>query len=79
MSKTLEKLPEDIQGIIFQYAYKCKKEQNFYLNKELTSMILSLLDKCECCFVFKRPICKDCDKIAFNWISGWNYMGCYMF
>ena len=46
MSKTLEKLPQDIQGIIFQYAYKCKKEQNFYLNKELTSMILSQLDKC---------------------------------
>ena len=42
MSKTLEKLPEDIQGIIFQYAYKCKKEQNFYCKQRVEHrMILS--------------------------------------
>ena len=47
MSKILENLPEELQGIIFEYAYKCKKEQNFYINKELTSMILKQLDKCD--------------------------------
>ena len=31
----LESLPEDVQKIIFSYAFKCKKKQNFYINKEL--------------------------------------------
>ena len=31
---TLEKLPDELQLIIFSYAIKCKKDQNFYINKQ---------------------------------------------
>lgn len=73
MSKTLENLPEEIQGIIFEYAYKCKKEQNFFINRELTSMILKQLDKCDNRKIFHMSLCRKCDSIAFDWFL---YMGC---
>ena len=28
---SLETLPVDVQKIVFEYAFKCKKEQNFYI------------------------------------------------
>ena len=76
MNNTLEKLPEDIQRIIFGYAYKCKREQNFYINKELMSMILKQLEKCDNIKVFNMSLCGKCDSMAFDWFS---YMGCALF
>ena len=35
---SLETLPVDVQKIVFEYAFKCKKEQNFYINKELCNI-----------------------------------------
>ena len=76
MSKILENLPEELQGIIFEYAYKCKKEQNFYLNKELTLLVSTQLNKCENRKIFHMSLCRYCDSIAFDWFS---YMGCALF
>ena len=39
----LEKLPEVLQGKIFEMIFSCKKNQNFYINKELTNFILFYL------------------------------------
>jgi len=69
----LEILPVELQRIIFEYAYKCKKEQNIYLTKELTSMILKQLAKCDNRQIFNMSLCRKCDSIAFDWFS---YMGC---
>ena len=69
----LEVLPVELQRIIFEYAYECKKEQNFYLTKELTSMVLEQLEQCENRQVYHMSLCRKCDSIAFDWFS---YMGC---
>ena len=40
MSKeTLENLPTELQEIIFSYAIKCKKDQNFYINKDIVKLL----------------------------------------
>ena len=42
MSKeTLENLPIELQEIIFSYAIKCKKDQNFYINKDIVKLLVA--------------------------------------
>jgi hypothetical protein len=73
MSKSLEILPIELQRIIFEYAFKCKKEQNFYINKELFLLITRQIERCENRLIFNMSLCRNCDSIAFDWFS---YMGC---
>ena len=72
----LATLPEDIQRVIFSYAFKCKKEQNFYINKELYQVAYKQLDGCSEIRCLGKPICKRCDSIAVQWLK---YMGCTLF
>ncbi len=69
----LATLPEDIQRVIFSYAFKCKKEQNFYINKELYELISKQLDGCSEIRCLGKPICERCDSVAMEWLR---YMGC---
>ena len=69
-------LPEDIQRVIFSYAFKCKKEQNLYINKELYELISKQLDGCSEIICLGKPICERCDNIAIQWLR---YMGCALF
>jgi len=69
----LATLPEDIQRVIFSYAFKCKKEQNFYINKELYQVAYQQLDGCSEIRCLGKPICERCDSVAMEWLR---YMGC---
>ncbi len=69
----LATLPEDIQRVIFSYAFKCKKEQNFYINKELYQVAYKQLDGCSEIRCLGKPICERCDSVAMEWLR---YMGC---
>ena len=42
------KLPQELQNIILDYAIGCKKSQNFYINKEITNYICKKNKKCKC-------------------------------
>ena len=70
---SLETLPEDVQKIIFSYSFKCKKEQNFYINKELCNLVSVQLNNCGEIICLGKPICLRCDGIAIEWLR---YMGC---
>ena len=54
---SLETLPEDVQKIIFSYAFKCKKEQNFYINKELCNLVSEQVNNCGEIICLGKPIC----------------------
>jgi len=58
----LEKLPEVLQGKIFEMIFSCKKNQNFYINKELTNFILSKNLKCKSIKCLGKHICQHCHK-----------------
>ena len=73
---SLETLPEDVQKIIFSYAFKCKKEQNFYINKELCKLAPNQLNNCGEIICLGKPICRRCDSLAIEWLR---YMGCSVF
>ena len=73
MSLRLDILPEDVQREIFSYAFKCKREQNFYINKELCDMIRKPMTDCKKIICLSKPICSRCDSIAARWFG---YMGC---
>jgi hypothetical protein len=73
MSKeTLENLPTELQEIIFSYAIKCKKDQNFYINKQITKLLNKRFKKCEPYHMLNAFICQKCDKNAFMFMQ---YMG----
>ncbi len=72
----LESLPEDVQKIIFSYAFKCKKKQNFYINKELCLLVSNQLNGCREIICLGKPICERCDSVAIEWLR---YMGCSVF
>ncbi len=73
---SLETLPEDIQKIIFSYAFKCKKEQNFYINKDLCNLASNQLNDCGEIICLGKHICRRCDGLAIEWLR---YMGCSVF
>ena len=52
-------LPIEIQNIIIEYAIKCKKSQNFYINKELTRYFVKN-KKCKKNIIFGKDICVKC-------------------
>ena len=75
MSLTLETLPEDIQREIFTYAFKCKRKQNFYINKELYTIILPGMVKCRKRQYLDEDMCVNCDSRAIIWLR---YMSCML-
>ena len=71
--ETLENLPTELQSIIFSYAIKCKKDQNFYINKEITKLLKKRFKKCKPYHMLNAFICQNCDKNAFMFMQ---YLGC---
>ena len=72
-SLTLETLPEDMQREIFAYAFKCKRKQNFYINKELYTIILPSMVKCKKRRYLDENMCVNCDSRAVIWFR---HMSC---
>lgn len=66
---SLKNLPEDIQRIIFDYAFFCKKDQHFYIDKELTKFILKKNKKCKAIKCLGKNVCKECHKDALKFFS----------
>lgn len=73
MSKeSLETLPTELQEIIFSYAIKCKKDQNFYINKDVVKLLNKRFKKCRPYHMLNAFICQKCDNNAFMFMQ---YMG----
>ena len=73
MSKeTLENLPTELQEIIFSYAIKCRKDQNFYINKQITKVLKKRFKKCAPYHMLNALICQNCYNNAFMFMQ---YMG----
>tara|TARA_Y100001970_G_scaffold260403_1_gene342450 strand:+ start:76 stop:294 length:219 start_codon:yes stop_codon:yes gene_type:complete len=56
----LNKLPKELHNKILDYVFNCKKEQNFYVNKEV---LIYVCNKCKTCSeikIFKKSICYGC-------------------
>ncbi len=69
---TLENLPTELQEIIFNYAIKCRKDGNFYINKEITSLLNKRFKKCKPYYMLNTFICQKCDSNAFMFMQ---YLG----
>ena len=77
MSKeSLETLPTELQEIIFSYAIKCKKDQNFYINKDIVKLLNKRFKKCKEHQMLNKFICQNCDEQAFLFMK---YYGCSFF
>ena len=56
----LNKLPVELHNHILDYAFSCRKEQNFYVDKEV---VIYVSNKCKSCTeikIFKKSICYGC-------------------
>ena len=73
MFKNFENLPVELQVNIFNFAIKCKKEQNIYLNKELTKLLNKKFCKCKGTLLLNKIICKECDKMACYFLNYLSY------
>ena len=68
MSYSLVTLPEDVQREIFEYAFKCKSKQNFYINKELYNIIIPSMVKCKKQYYLDKDMCINCDSRDNNMV-----------
>ena len=65
----LNNLPEELQNQIFSFVFFCKKEQSFYINKEITKLILKKNKKCKSIKCLGKYICKECNKDALKFLN----------
>ena len=56
------KLPPELQNIIYDYVFQCRKDQNFYINKEITFFICKKNKNCKCIRYFNKSICYHCNR-----------------
>ena len=68
---TLENLPTELQDIIFNYAVKCKKNQNFYINKHIVKLLNKRFKKCKEQQMLNKFICQNCDRMLLCLCSIW--------
>jgi hypothetical protein len=54
------KLPLELQNIILDYVFECKKRQNFYINKEIVNYVGKKNKKCKKNIVFGKELCVKC-------------------
>ena len=65
----LNKLPKELHNKILDYIFNCKKEQNFYVNKEV---LIYVCNKCKTCReikIFKKSICYGCYEKEIGYIQ----------
>ena len=58
----LENLPKDVKNYILDYAFKCKKEQNFYINKQIALYIINKVRECKKTQALSKEVCSGCYK-----------------
>ena len=71
--KLLGEMPDELQLKIFDYAVKCKKDQCYYINKQLTELLHKKFEKCRGYEMSNTIVCKNCNHHAFIFIQ---YLGC---
>ena len=54
------KLPLELQNIILDYVFECKKTQNFYINKEIVNYVGKKNKKCKKNIVYGKELCVKC-------------------
>jgi hypothetical protein len=69
----IDKLPEELQNIILDYAIPCKKSQNFYINKEITNYVCKKKKNCKCIHYFNIDICFGCNKKVLQQLHNMMY------
>lgn len=72
----MNRLPDDVLRNIIDFAFICKKEQNFYINKRLLKLSKEKVNCCMPIVVFKKNICINCHKEVFKFF---NYYYCTEF
>lgn len=68
----LEKLPSEIENIIFEYAIKCKKEQNFYINKNIANLLIKRFENCKEMLMINTYICTNCNTETMKFLKYYN-------
>lgn len=68
----MKNLPEEIILHILEYSLTCKKQQDFYVNKFLTSKIIKS-KKCKPVKCLGKLICAECHKDAIKFLSYLQY------
>ena len=58
----MDNFPFEINDIIFSYLFKCKKNRDYIVNKETLNIFNNITSDCEKIFVFRKNVCKECDK-----------------
>ena len=58
----MDRLPEDINTIIFSYLFKCNKHRDYIVNKESLEIFNKQTRNCEKIFIFRKYVCNNCDK-----------------
>ena len=56
----LNKLPLELQKYILDHVYCCKKDQNFYINKEIVNYVGEKNKKCKKNIIFRKELCEKC-------------------
>ena len=69
----LTRLPTEIQYHILDYIFNCRKNQNFYINKEIQQYICQKHASCKVIKVFSKNICAYCWKKEIYLISMLQY------
>ena len=64
----MDKIPYEIQFIIFEYVNECKSKQNMYVNKDIYN-IFKKINKCKCEVIFNRKVCTECFKSELRQIN----------
>ena len=58
----MDRLPEDINTVIFSYLFKCNKNRDYIVNKESLEIFNKQTCNCEKIFIFRKYVCNNCDK-----------------
>ena len=69
----LDIIPNDVFLHIMEFVKPCKKDC-LYINKHIFGKIKPIIKNCEPIIVFKRKICKNCNKKAIDSIKSFQYL-----
>ena len=69
---SLQTLPEEVQSIIYSYAFPCKRNQNFFICKNITKMVSKQNKKCKAMFMINTYICTNCNKETMKFLKYYN-------
>ena len=67
----MDKLPDELIEIIISYGIKCKKDQNFYVNKRFLKVAKKKTDKCSQTIILNHPVCIGCYPQVLTFFKGY--------